>query len=62
MRMPWRQLADRATTEAEQAERQLEQIREQARRSDRVAARAHWFLAENHISPKLQTIFREGRG
>lgn len=60
-KMPWRHLADKASAEAEEAEAQLEQIRAQTRHADRVVARALWFLAENHITPKVQLIIREGR-
>ena len=59
---PWRTLTARAKAEADEAERRLHEARKQREKAERLRERALQLLAENHISPKLQTIFREGRG
>lgn len=60
MRFPWRQMAERARIEADRAEKRLAQVRAQRAAVERTAARNAYWLAENHISPKMRRFIRGG--
>ena len=59
---PWRKITDRARAEADDAEKRLREAQASRVRAEKERARALQLLAENHISPKLAAIFREGKG
>lgn len=61
MKLPWQRVAEKAQREVENAEKRLIVVRAQRVEAEEHAKLARYWLTENHISPKLRAVIREGR-